>query len=177
MLMLNEGSNYAVRSKMKFCPKWVFEAACGAAAADFLSNKVDLDTVGNSYAAALADFYSPISPREFVEFISSVLRFLDELDAGEAAAPMLIGFTHNRVFFEAPNKPRKLKGLFGSAEEPAKDCEYSAVAAVKSFKAYIYSLRNNIVEMAPSGWSLSDVDESPVLERLAKRSLSPLDFL
>ena len=90
---------------------------------------------------------------------------------------MLIGFTHNRVFFEAPNKPRKLKGLFGLAEEPTKDCEYNATAAVKSFKAYIYSLRNNIVEMAPSGWSLSEVGESPVLQKLAKRSLNPLDFL
>ena len=162
---------------MKFCPKWIFEAACGAAAVDFLSNKIDIDTIGSSYSAALADSYSPISPREFSEFISSVLHFLNELDAGEAAAPMLIGFTHNRVFFEAPNKPRKLKGLFGSAEEATKDCEYNAAAAVKSFKAYIYSLRNNIVELAPSGWSLNEVDESPVLQKLAKRSLNPLDFL
>ena len=162
---------------MKFCPKWVFEAACGAAAADFLSNTIDVDTVGSSYSAALSDCYSPIAPREFSEFISSVLQFLNELDAGEAAVPMLIGFTHNRVFFEAPNKPRKLKGLFGLAEEPTKDCEYNATAAVKSFKAYIYSLRNNIVEMAPSGWSLSEIDESPVLQKLAKRSLNPLDFL
>ena len=162
---------------MKFCPKWVFEAACGAAAADFLSNTIDLDTVGSSYAEALADFYSPIPPSEFSEFTSSVLHFLDELDAGEAAAPMLMGFCHNKVFFEAPKKPRKLKGLFGSAEEPTKDREYSAAAAVKSFKAYIYSLRNNVVEMAPAGWSLSHVYESPVIERLAKRSLSPLDFL
>ena len=162
---------------MKFCPKWIFEAACGAAAVDFLSNKIDLDTIGSSYSAALSDSYSPIAPREFSEFISSVLHFLNELDAGEAAAPMLIGFTHNRVFFDAPNKPRKLKGLFGSAEEPTKDCEYNAAAAVKSFKAYIYSLRNNIVEMAPTGWSLSEVDESPVLQKLAKRSLNPLDFL
>ena len=162
---------------MKFCPKWVFDAACGAAAADFLSNTIDLDTVGRSYSLALADFYSPIAPSEFTDFISSVLHFLDELNAGEAAAPMLMGFSHNKVFFEAPKKPRKLKGLFGSAEEPTKDCEYSAASAVKSFKAYIYSLRNNVVEMAPSGWSLSDIDESPVLESLAKRSLSPLDFL
>ena len=162
---------------MKFCPKWVFEAACGAAAADFLSNTIDVDTVGSSYSAALSDCYSPIAPREFSEFISSVLQFLNELDAGEAAVPMLIGFTHNRVFFEAPNKPRKLKGLFGLAEEPTKDCEYNATAAVKSFKAYIYSLRNNIVEMAPTGWSLSEVGESPVLQKLAKRSLNPLDFL
>ena len=86
-------------------------------------------------------------------------------------------FSRTKSPFEAPNKPRKLKGLFGSAEEPTKDCEYTAAAAVKSFKAYIYSLRNNIVEMAPSGWSLSEIEESPVLQKLAKRSLNPLDFL
>ena len=58
-----------------------------------------------------------------------------------------------------------------------KNCEYSAAIALKSFKAYIFSLRNNVVEMAPEGWSLSKVDESEVLQKLSKRSLSPLDFL
>ena len=40
---------------MSFCPKWLFEAACGAAAADFLSTNVDLNTVASSYAAVLEE--------------------------------------------------------------------------------------------------------------------------
>ena len=162
---------------MSFCPKWLFEAACGAAAADFLSHNVDLETVASSYARVLEEFYNPISPNQFGEFIGSALQFLDELNAGEAAAPMLVGFSYNKVSFEAPNKPRKMRGLLGSSDDPEKNCEYSAAVALKSFKAYIFSLRNNVVEMAPEGWSLSKVDESEVLQKLSKRSLSPLDFL
>ncbi len=162
---------------MSFCPKWLFEAACGAAAADFLGHNVDLNTVASSYAKVLAEFYNPISPREFAEFIGSALQFLDELNAGEAAAPMLVGFSYNKISFEAPNKPRKMRGLLGSSDDPEKSCDYSAAVALRSLKAYIYSLRNNVVEMAPDGWSLCKVDESAVLQKLSQRSLSPLDFL
>ena len=162
---------------MVFCPKWVFEVACGAAAADFLSNQVDLNTVAKSYSKILEEFYDPISPDEFCQFISTALKFLDELSAGEAAAPMLTGFSYNKAIFEAPNKPRKLRGLIGSADDPIKKREYGAAIAVKSFKAYVYSLRNNVVELAPLGWNLSNMDESPVLIKLAERQLNPLDFL
>jgi hypothetical protein len=48
---------------------------------------------------------------------------------------------------------------------------------VKSFKAYVYALRNQVVELAPAGWKLADVEDSEVLQKLANQSLSPLDFL
>ena len=51
-----------------------------------------------------------------------------------------------------------MKGLFGSADEGVKAREHSAEATVKAFKAYIYSLRNEIAELAPAGWKLADVD-------------------
>ena len=105
-----------------------------------------------------------------------MLRFLDELDAGEAAAPMLMGFCYNRVSFEQQNKPRKLKGLFGSADDPVKGHEHSSDAAIKSFKAYVYSLRNEVVQLAPDGWTLADVKDSDVLQKLTNQNLSPLDF-
>ena len=47
----------------------------------------------------------------------------------------------------------------------------------KSFKAYVYSLRNEVVELAPAGWKLADVEDSEVFEKLASQNLSPLDFL
>jgi len=151
---------------MSFCPKWVFEAACAAAAAEYLSRQLDLNTVANGYAATLSDFYQPIAAEEVAGVIEPMLRFLDELDAGETAAPLATGFCYNRITFDQPNKPRKLKGLFGSADEP-----------VKSFKAYVYALRNQVVELAPAGWKLADVEDSDVLQKLANQNLSPLDFL
>jgi hypothetical protein len=48
---------------------------------------------------------------------------------------------------------------------------------VKAFKAYVYALRNQVVELAPAGWKLADVEDSDVLQKLANQNLSPLDFL
>ena len=162
---------------MSFCPKWVFEAACAAAAAEYLSRQIDLSTVANGYVATLSKFYQPIAAQEVAGVIEQMLRFLDELDAGETAAPLATGFCYNKIRFEQPNKPRKLKGMFGSADEPVKTREHSTDAAVKSFKAYVYSLRNQVVELAPAGWKLTDVEDSEVFEKLASQNLSPLDFL
>jgi len=162
---------------MSFCPKWVFEAACAAAAAEYLSRQLDLSTVTNGYAATLSKFYQPIAAQEVAGVIELMLRFLDELDAGETAAPLATGFCYNKIMFEQPNKPRKLKGIFGAADEPVKTREHSTDAAVKTFKAYVYSLRNQVVELAPAGWKLADVEDSEVFEKLASQNLSPLDFL
>ena len=162
---------------MSFCPTWIFEVACAAAAENYLSRQLDLNTVARGYAATLSEFYQPITAEEIAGVIEPILRFLDELDAGEAAAPMVLGFCYNKINFEQPNKPRKLKGLFGSADEPVKGREHSAEAAVKSFKAYVYSLRNQVVELAPAGWKLADVEDSDVLQKLTNQNLSPLDFL
>ena len=162
---------------MSFCPKWVFEAACAAAAAEYLSRQIDLSTVANGYVATLSKFYQPIAAQEVAGVIEQMLRFLDELDAGETAAPLATGFCYNKIMFEQPNKPRKLRGMFGSADEPVKTREHSTDAAVKSFKAYVYSLRNQVVELAPAGWKLADVEDSEVFEKLASQNLSPLDFL
>ena len=162
---------------MSFCPKWVFEASCAAAATEYLSSQLDLNTVASGYAATLSEFYQPIAADEVARAIEPMLRFLDDLNAGEDAAPIVTGFCHNKVMFEQPNKPRKLKGIFGSADEPVKAREYTAEVAVKSFKAYVYALRNQVVELAPVGWKLADIDESDVFKKLASQNLSPLDFL
>ena len=77
---------------MSFCPKWVFEAACAAAAAEYLSRQLDLNTVANGYAATLSKFYQPITAEEIAGVIEAILRFLDELDAGETAVPLATGF-------------------------------------------------------------------------------------
>ena len=162
---------------MSFCPKWIFEAACAAAAADYLSRQLDLNTVARGYAVTLSEFYEPITPEEVGGVIESMLRFLDELNAGEAAVSMVTGFCFNKINFEQTNKPRKLKGLFGSADEPVKGREHSSEAAIKAFKAYVYSLRNEVVQFAPAGWKLTDVEGSEVLQKLTNQNLSPLDFL
>ena len=55
--MLNEKQNQSfvegLFNLMSFCPKWVFEAACAAAATEYLSRQLDLNTVASGYAATL----------------------------------------------------------------------------------------------------------------------------
>ena len=162
---------------MSFCPKWVFEAASVAACADYISRQIDLSTVSKSYSIILSEFYQPVTPEEVSGVIEPIMRFLDELDAADAAVPTLNGFCYNKINFEQPNKIRKLKGMFGSADEAVKVREYGAEGAVKSFKAYVYSLRNDVVGLAPAGWTLADVKDSDVFQKLANQTLSPLDFL
>ena len=162
---------------MLFCPKWVFEASCAAAAVEYLSRQLDLNAVASGYSAILSDFYQPVTAPEVAGVIEQMLRFLDELDAADAAVPMLNGFCYNKINFEQPNKIRKLKGMFGSADEAVKVREYGAEGAVKTFKAYVYSLRNDVVGLAPAGCKLADVKDSDVFQKLASQTISPLDFL
>ena len=162
---------------MSFCPKWVFEAACAAAGADYLSRQLDLRTVANGYSAVLSEFYQPVAAEEIAGVVEPILRFLDELNAGDTAALLMLGFCYNKITFEQANKRRKMKGLFGSADEPVKAREHGQEIAVTAFKAYVYALRNEVTELAPSGWKPADVADSAVFEKLANQNLSPLDFL
>jgi hypothetical protein len=162
---------------MSFCPKWIFEVACASAGMDYLGQQTDLGTVAKSYAVTLGTHYNAISDEEVSAVVEAVVRFLDELKAGETAVELLKGFMCYRVTYEMPNKPRKLRGLFGSADEPVKTKEHSADDAVKSFRAYVYALRNNVAEVAPPGWRLADVEGSEVLKALAEQEINPLDFL
>ena len=59
---------------MSFCPKWIFEAACAAAASEYLSRQLDLNTVASGYAATLSKFTSP-STLEVAGVIEKMLRF------------------------------------------------------------------------------------------------------
>lgn len=162
---------------MLFSPRWMYEAACAAAGAEYLSREIDMRTVASGYAGVLSEFYSPISAEEIAGVIEPMLRFLDELSAGDSAVQLITGFCYYRITYDQPNKPRKMRGLFGSADEPVKTKDYTAEATVKAFKAYVYAIRNEVAETAPAGWKLSDVDGSEVIEKLSNQNLSPLDFI
>ena len=132
---------------MSYCPKWVLKQHVPTLPLNFLAVKSTLTPSPSGYAAVLSSFYQTIN-NAVASVIEQMLRFLDDLNAGETAAPLAIGFCHNKIFYEQPNKPRKMKGLFGSADEPVKNLEHSADAAFKSFKAYVYALRNEVAELS-----------------------------
>ena len=72
---------------MSHCPKWVFEAACAHAASEF-QPPARSDTLSKWLCVRFVQFYQNINPAEVASVIERTLRFLDELDAGESAAPL-----------------------------------------------------------------------------------------
>jgi hypothetical protein len=162
---------------MNFIPKWIYEIACANTALIFLSTQSRIEDVAEAHVQSLKTFYREIPAEELVGVAEELLRFLDELNAGDTATELLTGFCFNTVKYESANKPRKLKGLFGSADEPVKLKENIPDVAVKKFKAYIYSLRNGVAVIQPHGWKLSHVEESAVIKEIAELDVNPLDFL
>ena len=162
---------------MSFCPKWIYEIACAHAAIQFLSSALDSNTVSQANAQTLGKYYSEIPHQELVSFVDKTVRFLDEIKAGDSAVELLHGFCHNRVHYEGPRKPRKMKSLLASADDPVKVKNYSAEEAATSFRAYVFALRNEVTELAPAGWGLAQVEDSDVIAALAKQVINPIDYL
>ena len=52
--------------KMSFCPKWVFEAACSAAAAEYLSRQLDLNTVAVAIRWYCLSSISPLTLKKWL---------------------------------------------------------------------------------------------------------------
>lgn len=160
---------------MSYVPGWIFEAAVTNACREFLAADLPMNAICKKYAQGLSERYSEIRLEEFSIGIESLTRFLAEVDAGEAAVDFLNGFVFYRIHYETKSKPRKLKPLFGSVEDPVKTLEYSTEETLKKFKAYVFGLRSNAVPLAPAGWQLDDEHDLVFLNELAGRSVDFLD--
>lgn len=160
---------------MNYCPDWIFDACTSRAAQDFLTLEMPLNAVGKKYAGGLSEVYTEVRLEEIVAGAEDIVRFLAEVDAGDASADILRGFTYYRVKFEGLNKPRKLKSMFSSADDAVKEKKYSAEEAVKKFKAYVFAVRSDSAPIAPAGWKIEDETELEHLSAVAARPLSILD--
>lgn len=73
--------------------------------------------------------------------------------------------------------PRKMKPMFGSIEDAAKQKEYSEELAKKAFRAYVFRLRSNPEDAAPSNWKLEDDEHTGSFGDLVRKQVSILDAL
>jgi hypothetical protein len=104
-----------------------------------------------------------------------LLLFLAEIDAGDTAVGLLNSFIFNRLKFEATRKPRKIRGLFGSAFDPTKTQEYSSEKCTKLFKAMIFGLRSKANPSAPPGWNIAQETDLEWFEKLLIKKTSVID--
>jgi len=161
-----------------FVPSWVFQVAVMRTASEFLSSELGIDAFGKKYSDGIAKIYSQQIPIEaFTETAQSILEFLAEIEAGDQAVELLTDFTYFRLYNEGVGRPRKMKSMFGSIEDPVKASEFDTTEAVKAFRAYVFGLRSNTVPQAPEGWRLENDEHIEALKPLLEESVSLLDIL
>ena len=159
------------------CPSFIFDMSAGRIAAEFLEGEVGLEAFSAKYAVALAERYVDIDQDSLHQAAEAMMQFLSEIEAGENAIVLLNGYIYYRLYFEGPNRPRKLKPMFGTIEDPTKVKEWSADAAAKGFRAFVFGLRSNTMPHTPVGWTLEDEESVPFMAELASNKLSMIDIL
>ena len=162
---------------LRFCPNWVYDISVSRAASEFLSSELTLDAFAKKYSEGLSLAYSPVSAEAVKAQAEEIMMFLSEVDAGEMATELLNSFSYFRLYYEAVGRPRKLKPLFGSIEDPVKNDEVMLGNTTKAFRAYVFALRSKTVPEAPPGWRLEDEENVPNLAELASKTVSLLDSI
>jgi hypothetical protein len=158
-----------------FCPEWVFSICSANSAIEYLSQETFIESCAKKYSVGLSAHYSIIEPELLALSAQELLLFLSEIDAGESAVTLLNSYIFNRLKFEATRKPRKIRGIFGSAFDPTKVQEYSSEKCIKLFKAMIFGLRSKANPSAPSGWDLSQEENLEWFGILLSQKTSILD--
>ena len=160
-----------------FCPQWVYSACIGLVLKDFLEKDIPLDMLGRKYGKELSEKYDEINPIQIASISEDIVRILAEVEAGSDAIKYINGFVYFIVNFESIGKTRTRKLLLGSIFDPEKELKYDEKLIVRSFKAYMYSLRSGATPAAPSGWSLDQEKDLDFLKEIALKEFSIFDAI
>ena len=142
---------------------------------EFLNGSSTLTSIAKKYSRGLSDQYEPIN-FQFIEGISEEkLRTLSEIEAAENAVIILNAYIYRRYKFYPNNKPRKIMGLFSSEFDGTKTPLAEHQEFCKMFKAFIFSIRSNIYNYAPEGWTVMEEPEAQWLGELVAEPSSIFD--
>ena len=103
------------------------------------------------------------------------LRVLSEIEAGENAVIVLNAYVYRRYKFHPDNRPRRITGLFTSEFSGTKVPLEDPDKVSKAFKAFIFSIRSNVYNYAPNGWSIIEEPEVGWLGELVAEPSSIFD--
>ena len=104
-----------------------------------------------------------------------IVRILAEIEAGQEAVNYIRGFMYFTVNFESIGKTRSKKLLLGDIFDGERDLNYDEKIIIRSFKAYMFSLRSGAVPSAPTGWSLDQEKDIDFLKEIAEKEFSIFD--
>ena len=134
-----------------------------------------MPSIAKKYARGLSEQYEPVT-FEYLEGITEQkLRILSEIEAADKAVIILNSYVYRRYKFHRDNRPRKISGLFSSALDGTKTPIIEHEEACKMFKAFIFSIRSNIYNYAPSGWTIVQEPDAMWLGELVAEPSSIFD--
>ena len=164
-------------SVSNFCPLWIASIVTAHSAMDYLTGSSPLDAITKKYARGLSSEYNEVHPGYISSIAEDKLRTLSEIEAAENATLILNAYIFRRFKYHRDNKPRKITGMFKSEFSGAKTPLPEEKEMVKMFKAFIFSIRSNVYNYAPTNWSIMEEPEASWLGELVAEPASIFDGL
>jgi hypothetical protein len=164
-------------SVSNFCPLWIASIVTAHSAMDYLTGSSPLDAITKKYARGLSSEYNDVHPGYISSIAEDKLRTLSEIEAAENATLILNAYIFRRFKYQRDNKPRKIMGMFKSEFSGAKTPLPEEKEMVKMFKAFIFSIRSNVYNYAPTSWSIMEEPEAGWLGELVAEPASVFDGL
>ena len=158
-----------------YCPHWIISIVTAQSGIDFLSGSSTLTSIAKKYSRGLSEQYDPVNYQYLEGIAEEKLRTLSDIEAAENAVIILNAYVYRRYKFHRDNKPRKITGLFGSEFSGTKVLLSDQREVCKLFKAFIFSIRSNIYNYAPSGWTIIEEPEGQWLGELVAEPSSIFD--
>lgn len=151
-----------------FTPEFVFDICVGLCVHDYLCKELVLHAIGKHYSILLTKSYRDVVEEEMSFPAEEIVRFISEQKNLKFEAHEIANFfIYNRLKFDGIKGSRKLSGIFSNAFSGDKTKKYSSEKTVKSFKAFIFALKNGTVEKAPAGWTIK-VEDKEELKQLGE---------
>mgnify|MGYP001192070787 FL=1 len=144
-------------------------------AMDFLTASSGLDAISSKYSRGLSEQYDLIHPGIIESVAEGKLRTLAEIEAAENAVTILNAYIFRVYKYYPDNRPRKMTGLFTSEFKGSRTPIPEHQELTKAFKAFIFSIRSNVYNYAPSGWSIIEEPEVGWLGELVAEPSSIFD--
>ena len=158
-----------------FCPHWIISVITAQSGIEFLSGSSSLIAIAKKYSRGLSEHYELIKSEYIAGVAEEKLRTLSEIEAAENAVLILNAYVYRRYKFHADNKPRRMTGLFSSEFKGIRSPLPDQKDICKNFKAFIFSIRSNIYNYAPAGWSIIEEPEAQWLGELIAEPASIFD--
>lgn len=158
----------------KYCPDWLFSAVAALVAQRYLHAPFELAVFARKYAAALSEHYADVPAEHLEQTASEFLRILAEVEADDADGA-LRSFACDRLTRLPTGENRRIKGLFSSALDGTRNCEYSPAATIKAFRPFYFMMRTKPALAAPASWTWKQVQDGDWINSLPEIEVSILD--